>query len=691
MELLYVYIDSYRGLKNKEFNFGRDVRFSYNKDANTICEIPFENALPKNFWGERISNLTMIVGNNGTGKTSLINCIIDFIKHILSHQHDVDGQGAVVLNDNGNYYLYVVKGKKSQFAVSLIRLDKNEEINDCSEINVELLKTKLVFLTNTLNRSDFERGQHTYDRRYNFLYDCSLGSWITTDVKSDVNHEYRNRDNQIGLSTYFFYETYRQVKYVFDVKQYEILEKLRDRKYAVPLPKRLYINVSFQHGIEKFPKDYESKDCFDEKNLIRAYNEKYARTNDINPSIDILINLLKYHLYCGCVYSLLNSIFRNMISRQADYFAKSFEKLINETTQDKPMHEGFVLIVDKIANALKCVITDIEPSKNNYGDQELESLYSSKEFYTKFIKFISSSDTHMTNLFRFEKEDGYNDISSFRIYIDSDNWLEEKAKSEWFMEFLQKYRYICNPDYFLDFYWDLSSGENNLLNLFSSLYYIYDRDYSSGRYGEYKIFNKISNQQQMIECNSIILLIDEADLTYHPEWQRQFVSLLLIFLPEVYPSINNIQIILSTHSPIILSDIPKTNVEFLSQKFPEMKTFGQNIYTLFKDSFILEHTIGEFADKKIKEVNAYLDSLINEKSCINENRNAISSLHDAKLVISMIGEDIIRKSLLSKYNRIISADISKELPIVKQYELLDKEDQRIFIQYIIDSQGDENN
>ena len=99
----------------------------------------------------------------------------------------------------------------------------------------------------------------------------------------------------------------------------------------------------------------------------------------------------------------------------------------------------------------------------------------------------------------------------FRIAVEEWNGLKQHPENkritfmldtndtDWFMEFLQKYRYICNPDYFLDLHWGLSSGESSLLSLFASFYYIFDVDYTSGRYGDYKIVNRFLQQTSRTE------------------------------------------------------------------------------------------------------------------------------------------------------------------------------------------------
>lgn len=128
------------------------------------------------------------------------------------------------------------------------------------------------------------------------------------------------------------------------------------------------------------------------------------------------------------------------------------------------------------------------------------------------------------------------------------------------------------------------------------------------------------NGKTVCECDSVILFIDEADLTFHPEWQRQLIAILTTFLPKVFQDpyyvgtqsgCKKIQIIMATHSPIILGDFPSTSVIYLRRNSDlvmvndngSFQTFGQNIYTILKDGFYLKNgAIGEFARHKIDDV-----------------------------------------------------------------------------------------
>ena len=177
-----------------------------------------------------------------------------------------------------------------------------------------------------------------------------------------------------------------------------------------------------------------------------------------------------------------------------------------------------------------------------------------------FVRFLFEERGGLYGYFRMETTardyvEGGMEKLRFTVSLDD---------AQWFSGFLQKYRYTCNPHYYLDFGWGLSSGENNLLRLFTSLYYIFERDYANEKNGDYQIYN-YDKTHGRTACDSVILIMDESDLTYHPEWQRRFLSVITAFLQEIYPAqcCREMQILLSTHSPLLLGDMPRDNVVYL--------------------------------------------------------------------------------------------------------------------------------
>ncbi|MEG1724857.1 MAG: AAA family ATPase [Anaerovoracaceae bacterium] len=190
----------------------------------------------------------------------------------------------------------------------------------------------------------------------------------------------------------------------------------------------------------------------------------------------------------------------------------------------------------------------------------------------------------------------------------------------------------------------LSSGELALLNLFSRIF-----SKLSASKGE--IFNRGNFEvidKDESKYKHVILFLDEPELSFHPEWQRRFIYLLTTALSSVFKTFN-FQIIVASHSPILVSDFPKNNIIFLNknddgacmveESIGQENTFGANIHTLYRNSFFIEGMpIGDFAKTKIEAVFNILRN--NEVVIDKETENY------CRKIIELIGEPILKKQLM---------------------------------------------
>lgn len=176
---------------------------------------------------------------------------------------------------------------------------------------------------------------------------------------------------------------------------------------------------------------------------------------------------------------------------------------------------------------------------------------------------------------------------------------------------------------------NMSSGERALLNFMSRIYFASQ-------------LKEFFSQEDFLWHESVLLLIDEIDLCLHPEWQRQILYNFFNALKEAFPE-QYIQIIITSHSPIILSDIPRENAIFLREQDGKivqvshnMQTFGANIHNLYKDAFFIKDglAMGEFARATI---NAWIEELIERGQEID--------VDNINKKIDLIGEPIIRKRM----------------------------------------------
>ena len=108
-----------------------------------------------------------------------------------------------------------------------------------------------------------------------------------------------------------------------------------------------------------------------------------------------------------------------------------------------------------------------------------------------------------------------------------------------------------------------------------------------------------------LKYHHVCMLMDEVELYYHPDLQRKFVSLLLSSITSVpLNNINDINITLVTHSPFVLSDITQSNILCLQKNEDAQhseQTFGANIVDMLNESFFLQGTMGDIAQSCINE------------------------------------------------------------------------------------------
>lgn len=96
-----------------------------------------------------------------------------------------------------------------------------------------------------------------------------------------------------------------------------------------------------------------------------------------------------------------------------------------------------------------------------------------------------------------------------------------------------------------------------------------------------------------------IICLDEPDNYMHPEWSRMFIKSLIEYLESLG---GDYQIIITTHSPLMTSDMLKRNIWCIDYdgKIKNSKSgWMNNIHNAYIDSFYLKSTFGEFGKNVI--------------------------------------------------------------------------------------------
>ena len=200
----------------------------------------------------------------------------------------------------------------------------------------------------------------------------------------------------------------------------------------------------------------------------------------------------------------------------------------------------------------------------------------------------------------------------------------------------------------------MSTGEGNLIEIFSQLY-------------TYQHMHEESSE-------NIILLVDELESGMHLEWSRRLIQILIDNLSEILEDEgkgSKIQLIFTTHSPYMLSDIKPGNVIMIEKNqetgYSEGKvlqnTFAKNIQEIMKENLI-DNIYGDFA---LAKINSMIERLNEKEEYEGNEEELLKEIH-------LISEPILRNKLLEMYDKKYN---TSEFSIEKQLQKLNlNEEQR---------------
>lgn len=130
------------------------------------------------------------------------------------------------------------------------------------------------------------------------------------------------------------------------------------------------------------------------------------------------------------------------------------------------------------------------------------------------------------------------------------------------------------------------------------------------------------NNKNRIAYSNVCIILEEIELYFHPQFQKNLIKYILDGIKQMsFAHVKGIQLMIVTHSPFVLSDIPTSNILALEdgmQSKTELQTFGANIYDMLNTSFFLHNsTIGDFAQWLIGRIILILKVYENPQYGIN--------------------------------------------------------------------------
>ncbi|MCL1665126.1 restriction system-associated AAA family ATPase [Elizabethkingia ursingii] len=163
------------------------------------------------------------------------------------------------------------------------------------------------------------------------------------------------------------------------------------------------------------------------------------------------------------------------------------------------------------------------------------------------------------------------------------------------------------------------SGPSNRVFYFLD-YYINKRDAETGKIKELLLKQLSDGEQQflhslgiclMLKNKSALLLLDEPETHFNPDWRSKFISMLGKSLEGAESNNMMRDVLITSHSPFIISDcLPDNVIVFKKGKQPEkpsFNTFGASIGVITSKIFNNNQTIGDFSNDEIQKFERFFE------------------------------------------------------------------------------------
>lgn len=602
MKLIYCYIERFRNIENQEVSLSDEFDCHY-RDSKIFIEKREKNPLMDYIYDNGfMSNLRIIVGKTGSGKTNFLQLIgMDWWNREDTAESDVYLLLYKMHDENAFFVEEVGLGNAKRAYRFTYDFDKHEILNSTS---VSYADHEDTYIINAFDRYAF--ASCPYDD-------------VREEQVFDNNEFIPRKMTQYGKSSVSM--------------ECEFLKEYLSHFSEDSIKRKISLVIGWKNWQDKIQSD------LDEKLIKREYWTYKDRAEDQRD-----LNLRKGQYDRPIQYDKKSTpksrFIHDLMVDFAIYLRKWAELVEYEFPEKYYPYTGMVydLGIENprvLPDGRKMSILKRIDWLCQYIDYHTDEIYSNKG-----LVWQMGSDIRDLFYLLGKMDDKYFTDTEFTIPVMD---IDVNGKTVMGEVFERMEQYLPDQigvftECLLPYHWNyVSSGEYQYAKIWGIL----------EEYGvRAKMVKNGLGYSEAIQPN-LILLLDEPENYMHPEMCRTFIRNLNVLLSKRNPDAE-LQVLISTHSPFMLSDVMSSQVIKMDYNEngkcviskSEKPYYAANVHSIMADGFFLEYTIGEQARIFLQDKFKLLQELASRKEKLSSSeKGELTMIHR---LVPNIGDALIR-------------------------------------------------